>query len=185
MSRLSGASLFATATSGLTNTYSVLAQQFTDGLTLENLSSSDATTLLSNNSISQSFKSYLQTNFSSVDKDSDGVISATEIQNATNTMTQSGMTRAQISQLGTANGYSSETIEKILNHFDDIDTNHDGKVTEAEISAYGVESEKQNKLTEYMNQKATNMSLFYGSEDSSSSNSSSSILSYKYLKDDE
>ena len=88
-------------------------------------------------------------------------------------MSTQGMTRSQITQMG----YSSEMTETILAHFDDIDTNHDGKVTEAEISAYGVESQKQNKLTEYLNQKATNMPVFYGSEDSSSS--SSSLLSYK------
>jgi hypothetical protein len=72
-------------------------------------------------------------------------------------------------------------MNMILTHFEDIDKNKDGKVTSEEIAAYNVESAKQEKMDEYAHQKATNMSLFYGSE-SSSSVDSYSMLSYRYKK---
>ena len=60
-----------------------------------------------------------------------------------------------------------------------MDTNHDGKITSAEISAYGYEASRQEKIDEYNYKKATNMSTFYGSE-SSSDVDSYSMLSYRY-----
>jgi hypothetical protein len=60
-----------------------------------------------------------------------------------------------------------------------MDTNGDGRVTSAEISAFSASAAKQEKIDEYNYQKATNMSTFYGSE-SSSSVDSYSMLSYRY-----
>ena len=67
----------------------------------------------------------------------------------------------------------------LMEHFDEMDTNHDGKITSAEISAFGYEASKQEKIDEYYYKKATNMSTFYGSE-SSSDVDSYSMLSYRY-----
>ena len=99
-------------------------------------------------------------------------------------MSTQGLTQAQLAQLGTASGMSSSTLEQVLNHFTDIDTNKDGKVTSTEISAYQLTSEMQKKKTEYSNRAAANQSTFYGDENASSAADSSSMLDFKYLSDD-
>jgi Ca2+-binding EF-hand superfamily protein len=167
---------------GLTNTYSYLASQAPDGLTLDKMKeiSTDSTKA---NMINQTFSSYLQTNFATIDKNRDGKITEEEMTNLTNTMSKSGLSKDELTQLyaSGASGLSEETMNMILTHFEDIDKNKDGKVTSEEIAAYSVESAKQEKMDEYAHQKATNMSLFYGS-DSSSSVDSYSMLSYRYKK---
>ena len=62
MARLNGASLFTGVSSGINNTYSVLANTFKDGVTLANLNSTKASTALTSNSLGTSFKSYLTSN---------------------------------------------------------------------------------------------------------------------------
>lgn len=182
MSTLSGSSLFTGITSGLSSTYSAIAKASTSGVTATSIS--DAMSNTSNsNSVNSTFASYILSNFTSLDKDSDGKLSATELNNLTNMISSTGLTSTQISQLGTASGLSSDTIQQVLDHFNDIDTNHDGKVTMAEINGYSITSAEEKKRTEYSNKAASDMSVFYAS-DSSSSDTSSSILSYKYLSDD-
>ena len=175
-------SLFSGIYAGLTNTYSVLAAQYSDGLTLEDIAEArtDSSNLLT---LNQTFASYLQSNFSSIDTDNDGIISSDELTYFTSLLSSQGLTKSELSQLyaSGASGLSSETIENILEHFDDMDTNHDGRVTEAEISAYEIDCARQEKVDEYAHKAATNMSLFYGDDDSSSSDVDSySILSYRY-----
>lgn len=180
MSNYSGNSLLTGIYSGLTNTYSYLAQLNPEGVTLDSISSArtDSKNYLN---LNQSFASYLQTNFNSIDKDGDGIIGSDEITNYTNMLSAQGLTRTQLTQLAAsgATGLSTDTINRILEHFDEMDTNHDGKITSAEISAYGYSASKQEKIDEYNYQKATNMSTFYG-DDSSSSVDSYSMLSYRY-----
>ena len=59
-----------------------------------------------------------------------------------------------------------------------MDTNHDGRITSAEISAYDVSCARMEVEDDFNNRKATDMSVFYG--DSSSSTDTYSLLSYKY-----
>lgn len=176
---VSGSSIISSISSSLTSTYSYLAYLYPDGVTYENITSArtDSSNYLT---LNQSFASYLQTNFSSIDKDGDGVISADEMSNVTNTIATSGVSRAELTQLAASGTYSSETVSKILDHFDEIDTNNDGRVTSDEITAYTYACQKQEKLDEENYKKATNMSLFYGDDDSSTDVSSYSILSYRY-----
>lgn len=177
---ISGLSLLSGITSGLTNTYSLLASQYPGGLTLDNISTGRTNTALAT-TLNQNFASYMQTNFSSLDSNKDGKIDATEMTNFTNKMSTQGLTQAQLTQLGTATGMSTSTLEQVLEHFNEIDTNHDGKVTNAEISAFSVLSSEQKKKTEYANQAASNMSVFYGDDDASSSASSSSMVDFMYM----
>ena len=88
-------------------------------------------------------------------------------------MSTQGLTKAEISQLyaSGASGLSTSTINEILEHFDDMDTNHDGRLTQEEISAYSVNSARQEKVDEYAHKAATNMSVFYGSESSDTTSS--------------
>lgn len=180
--KLNGTSLFSGITSGLSSTYSLLASQYSGGVTLANLSDARTNSSLTS-SLNQNFASYMQTNFSSMDANKDGTLSSTEISDMSNKISTQGLTQAQLTQLGTASGLSGSTLEQVLAHFSDIDTNHDGKVTTAEINTFNITSAVQKKKTEFANRAATNMSVFYGNEDSSATNSSS-MLDYRNLSDD-
>ncbi len=180
MANLNGNSLLTGIYAGLSNTYSYLASQYPNGLTLDNITEARADSTKSPY-INQTFASYLQSNFNSIDKDNDGIISSEEMQNLTNRMSSQGLTREELTQMyaSGASGLSADTINNILEHFDEMDANHDGRITSAEITAYNVDSSKQEKMDEFANRRATDMSVFYGSESSSDSDSYS-ILSYRY-----
>lgn len=176
----SGSSIIANISSNLSNTYSYLASLYPeDGVTYKNITAArnDNTNYLT---LNQSFASYLQNNFATLDKDGDGVISADEMNNLTNTISRSGVSRSELSQLAMSGAYSQDMVNKILEHFDDMDTNHDGRVTAEEISSFTYSCNKQEKLDEENYKKATQTSVFYGNDDASTDVSSYSILSYKY-----
>ena len=180
--RLDGSSLFSGINAGLTNSFSLLSSQYSDGLTLENLNAALTNTNVTNTSYGSTFASYLTTNFNSVDKNGDGTISADEIQTLMNNMATQGLTREQIMSLGASSGMSSSLQETVLSHFDDIDANHDGKVTNAEINAYGVNSDIEKQKIEDRNRIVNNMSMFYGDD---LTEYEGSIMDYRYLDDDE
>ncbi len=170
---------------GLSNTYSVLANQYEDGVTLENIL--DAQGKSSNaNIVNSSFASYLQNNFGSIDKNGDGKISADEMSTLTNTMSAQGLTKQEFTQLALSgnSGLSTATINNILEHFEDMDTNGDGRITSAEIAAFDIDSSRQEKMDEFAHKFATNMSTFYGDDSSSDVSGSYSMLSYRYKKSD-
>jgi len=173
--------LFSGIYSGLANTYSYINSKYEGGFTLENLNKAYSENTLGSNSLNTSFASYLYSNFGTIDKDGDGIISDTELNNLTNVMSKTGLGKDELSQLyaSGASGLSEDTYNMVMSHFEEIDANGDGKVTAAEISSYQVGSAKQEKMDEYAHKKATNMSTFYG-DDSSSSVDSYSMLSYRY-----
>lgn len=181
MGTLSGSSLFTGIYSGLTSTYSLIANEYANGVTMENIADARTRTNL-NSSLNQTFASYLQTNFSNLDKDGDGVLGSKELSNLTNMISNQGLSMTQLTQLGAASGLSTKTLQQVLDHFKDIDVNGDGKVTTAEISAYNLTSAMEKKKTEFSDKAASNMSVFYG--DSSASASSSSLLDFKYASDE-
>lgn len=180
MANSSGSSLLTGIYAGLTNTYSYLASQYPNGLTLDNITEARTDTSKLQY-LNPTFASYLQTNFASIDADGDGIISSAEMTNLTNRMSSQGLTKAELTQMyaSGASGLSTDTINNILEHFDDMDTNHDGRITSAEISAYTVNSARMEKEDEFNNKFATDMSVFYGSE-SSSTDGAYSMLSYRY-----
>lgn len=180
MSRIiDGTSLFTSMNSGLTNTYSVLSSQFSDGITLSNLASKNATTALTSNGLNTNFKSYLQSNFNSIDKNNDGKISSDELQSLTTSLSRNGMTIEQLYQLGSSTGMSSSLLDTVVSHFNEIDKNKDGKVTNEEIQAYGVDSSVEKLRKNDRTQMLKSMSTFYDT----SSSSDSSLLDYRYLSD--
>ena len=180
--RLDGSSLFSGINSGLTNSFSLLSSQYTDGLTLENLNKALTNTNVTNTAYGATFASYLTNNFNSVDSNRDGVISADEIQKLMNNIATQGLTREQIMSLGASSGITGSLQETVLAHFDDIDANHDGKVTSQEISAYGVDSQIEKQKVADRNRVVNNMSLFYGD---SSDKYEGSIMDYRYLDNEE
>ncbi len=180
--RLDGSSLFSGINAGLTNSFALLSSQYEDGLTLENLTNSLTNTNITNTVYGTTFASYLTNNFNSVDTNSDGTISADEIQRLMSNMATQGLTREQIMSLGASSGMSTSLQETVLAHFDDIDANKDGKVTNQEINAYGVNSEIEKQKIEDRNRIVNNMSLFYGDD---SQEYEGSMLDYRYLDDEE
>ena len=180
--RLDGSSLFSGINAGLSNSFALLSSQYSDGLTLENLTSSLTNTNITNTTYGSTFASYLTNNFNSVDANSDGTISADEIQRLMSNMATQGLTREQIISLGASSGMSTSLQETVLSHFDDIDTNKDGKVTNQEINAYGVNSNIEKQKIEDRNRIVNNMSMFYGDD---LTEYEGSMLDYRYLDDDE
>ncbi|MDD3437240.1 MAG: EF-hand domain-containing protein [Candidatus Gastranaerophilales bacterium] len=179
---MSSSSLFTGITSGLTNTYSILARASAAGVTASSISSTMSNSQYAS-SLNPTFASYILSNFTSLDKDGDGVLGAGEISALTNSINTTGVTSSQLSQLGTASGLSGETLQQVLEHFSEIDANGDGKVTSAEISAFKLTSAMEKKKTEFANKAAANQSVFYGDENASTKNDSSSMLSFKYWND--
>ena len=179
--RLDGSSLFSGISSGLSNSFSLLSSQYSDGVTLENLNAALTNPNITNSAYGGTFASYLTSNFNSVDKNNDGKISADEIQAFMNNIATQGLTREQITSLGAANGMTNSLQQTVLEHFNDIDTNHDGKVTSQEISAYGVNSQAEKQKIADRNRMVNNMSLFYGD---SSDKYEGSMLDYRYLENE-
>lgn len=178
--RLDGSSFFSGINAGLTNSFSLLSSQYADGLTIENLNSALTNANVVNTSYGATFASYLSSNFNSIDKNGDGQITADEIQTLMNNMATQGLTREQITSLGGCYGMSSSLQETVLSHFDDIDTNKDGKVTSQEISSYGVTSDIEKQKIADRNKLVNNMSLFYNDD---STKYEGSLLDYRYLED--
>ena len=179
--RLDGTSLFTGINSGFINSYSLLNSMYEDGVTLENLANAATNTNYISSAYGTTFSSYLMNNFGTVDKNGDGTISADEVQNLMGQVAAQGLTREQIISLGGASGLSGSLQETVLSHFDDIDKNHDGKVTNQEIQAYGVDSELEKQKVADRNRIVNNMSMFYDT----GADYEGSMLDYRYLDEDE
>lgn len=175
--RLDGTSMFTGINSGLTNAFAQLSSQYSDGITLENLNKALTNTNIINTTYGTTFASYMTNNFNNIDSDKDGVISASEIQNLMSQMATQGLTIEQIMSLAGSSGMSTSLQETVLAHFDDIDKNHDGKISNQEIQAYGVESDLEKQKISDRNRMVNNMSMFYDIDDKYEG----SLLDYKYL----
>ena len=179
--RLDGSSLFSGINAGLTNSFALISSQYGDRITVENLNKALTNTNIINNSYTSTFASYLTNNFNNIDTNRDGQITADEVQSLMNNIATQGLTREQIMALGASSGMSTSLQETVLAHFDDIDANHDGKVTNQEISAYGVNSSIEKQKIADNNRLVNKMSMFYGDD---STNYEGSLLDYRYLEDD-
>ncbi|MDD3237233.1 MAG: EF-hand domain-containing protein [Candidatus Gastranaerophilales bacterium] len=178
MSQLSGQSFISSAVAGLTNTYGTVSKyKGSSSLSLEDLSnpSSELLSTLGNNN---SFLSYMTSNFSNLDSDGDGSISANDVSKLTQTMQSQGLTYNEISQLAASGAISSSLTETVLNYFNKIDKNGDGRITSAEISAFGFESDRQKMDTKYNSFKGSSISTFY--VDSDNEDEPSSVVDSLY-----
>ena len=182
MANFSASSLFAGVNAGVMNSYAVLSNMYSDGLTQKNLSKAMTNTNLLATQYGTTFASYLSQNFGRLDKNSDGTLSSKEVNNLMNQISNRGLSRDQVSTLGSMSGISAETQATVIDHFNDIDTNHDGYVSSAEVQAYILQSKIENRKQEDTNRMINKTSLFYGDEDKD--DNSTSLLSYKWLQDD-
>ena len=66
----------------------------------------------------------------------------------------------------------SDMLTNVLTYFNQIDTNKDGRVTNAEIQSFNLKADEERLKTEYDTFRSSSMSVFYGTEDSDSEPSS-------------
>ena len=169
--RISGNSLFAQAASGLSSSYYYLSllSGSTSGLTLDNIlhpDSDDSST--SAIYLNSTFAQYLAKNFNYIDTDGDGTSTESDITSYSTKLYSTGLTYSQLAQLCSQSG-SSTLYETVLNNFSEIDANCDGRVTSAEISAYGIEQEKEEMEEKYPKYDLNSMSIFYDTTSTTSS----------------
>lgn len=170
MANYSGTSLFTSAISGLNSNYLLLLNGG-NGLTLDKILHPETDAI--KYSVNQSFRSYLMTNFNQIDMDGDGKISSADFKNYSTKLSTQGMTYNELSQLCTTGGTSmSNLLDTVLSNFNEIDANHDGRVTQGEINAYKVNREIKKVKEEYPKIDPTKMSIFI--ETNTSTNKTSS-----------
>ena len=171
MANLLGNSIFTGAISGLNSNYLILLDG-QKGLTLDNIlnPSSDSVKY----SVNQSFRSYLMTNFNSIDMDGDGKITTKDMTNYTAKLKNQGMTYAELSQLcSSGSGQMSTLLDTVLSNFNEIDANHDGRVTQGEINAYRISNETKEVKEKYPQIDPTKMSMFVETNTDNTKTSSS------------
>ena len=183
MSNLSASSLFTGVNATVKNSYAILSKMYSGGLTQENLYKAMTNQTLLQTGYGSTFAAYLSQNFGTLDKNADGTLSTKEVEKLTNQIQNKGLTREQVSSLGGMSGISSSAQGTILDHFNEIDTNHDGYVNSGEVQAYILQSKMENRKHEDSQKMINRTSLFYGSDDPDSK-VSTSLLSYKWLQDD-
>ena len=142
---LNGTSIYTAVNSGFANSYQMLSNMYSDGLTLENLTSALSNNNVLQNGINSTFASYMMSNFANIDNDNDGILSANDVETYMNKIKTQGLTQEQISTLGSTVGISKSLQETVLAHFDEIDKNKDGRVTNAEIQAYSINADIDKK----------------------------------------
>lgn len=172
MAILNGQSLLASAMAGLTNTYSTLMSSSSSsgkGLSLSDLSNLSSSALM-NLGGNFTFLQYLTSNFNSLDKDGDGEITGTDLNNLMSTMQSQGLTYSELQALCSSGGDNS-LLSTVLTYFNKIDKNGDGRVTSEEITAFGYNCERDEVEQKYKSFKASHTSLYYndGVEDDTSS----------------
>ncbi len=164
--RLSGNALYAQAITGLRSSYYYLMQGVANkGLSLQDIISPSDEAKKSAY-MNYSFSSYLANNFTKIDMDGDGMIGEEDLTNYTSQMCTTGLTYSQLAQLCSQGGTSS-LLETVLNNFNEIDRNKDGRVTNAEISAYGIEQEADEVKNKYPKFDLNGMSIYYETSASS------------------
>ena len=177
---LNGTSIYTAVNSGLANSYNMLAGLYSDGVTLENLNSALSNTSVQQSSYGTTFASYMMSNFATIDKDNDGILSVDDIQAYMNKISTQGLTQEQITTLGGSMGLSASLQETVLAHFEEIDANNDGKVTNAEIQAYNIDSDINKQKISDINRTVSSLSIFT----EGLTEYEGSMMDYRYVSDE-
>jgi len=149
--------IFTAAQSGIQSSLQYLLQNNTSGITKTSLNS-----ILSNNTtgVNSSFYQMISSQFSTLDKDNDGTLTSDEANTMLSNLS-SGVSKQEISQLVAAGSIDEELASKIIANFSKIDTNGDGRVSEAEINSYFMNEDIQSKKDDQMKLLIKNMSCYY------------------------
>lgn len=172
MAKLVGSSLFTGAISSLNSNYLLLLNG-NQGLTLENILNPSSDNI--KYSVNQTFRNYMMTNFNQMDIDGDGTISQEDLSGYTAKLQTQGMTYNELSQLCTSGSSGmSSLLDTVLSNFNEIDSNHDGRVTQSEINAYRINEQIKDVKEKYPKIDPTKMSMFYETNTDSTSSSDES-----------
>lgn len=173
MANLIGNSLFTSALSGLNSNYLLLLNG-AEGLSLDKILNPDNDTI--KYTVNQTFRSYLMNNFNSIDLDGDGKINTVDFSNYTTKLKTQGMTYNELTQLCSNGGAASMSslLDTVLSNFNQIDTNHDGRITQGEINAYRINEQAKDVKEKYPKINPEKMSIFYENNTSSASQTSKS-----------
>ena len=172
MANFAGNSLFTSAISGLNANY-ILLLNGADGLTLDSILNPDSDTI--RYTVNQTFRSYLMTNFNNIDMDGDGKITTDDLSNYASRLKSQGMTYNELAQLSAnGSGSMSSLLDTVLSNFNEIDTNHDGRVTQGENNACRINKEIKQGKKEYPRIDPTKMSIFYETDAAQKTSSSDS-----------
>ena len=155
---LLGSSLFTSAISGINTNY-LLMLNGSDGLTMDKILHPENDTI--RYTVNQTFRSYMMNNFNQIDMDGDGKIGMEDVNGYVTRLKTQGMTYNELMQL-CANGGSSMSslLDTVLSNFNEIDANHDGRVTQGEINAYRIKEEVKDVKDKYPKIDPTKMSMF-------------------------
>lgn len=172
MANLLGTSLFTGAISGLNSNYLLLLNG-KDSLTMDNILNPENDSI--RYTVNQTFRSYMMTNFNQIDMDGDGKLNVSDINNYVTKLKTQGMTYQELSQLcaNGAGGSMSSLLDTVLSNFTQIDTNHDGRITQGEINAYRINEQIKDVKDKYPKINPTQMSMFYESKVDSPDSTSS------------
>ena len=158
MANLIGSSLFTSAISGINSNYQLLLNG-QKSLTLDNILNPKDDTV--KYTVNQTFRSYLMNNFNQIDLDGDGKINNKDINNYVSKIKTQGMTYAELSQLSSSNSATSSLLDTVLSNFSEIDSNHDGRITQNEINAYRINQEIKDVKEKYPKIDPNKMSVYY------------------------
>ncbi|MBQ2983247.1 MAG: EF-hand domain-containing protein [Candidatus Gastranaerophilales bacterium] len=168
---LLGSSLFTSAISGLNTNY-LLMLNGADGLTLDNILNPENDTI--RYTVNQTFRSYMMNNFNQIDMDGDGKIGINDVNGYVTKLKTQGMTYNELTQLCANGGNTmSSLLDTVLSNFNEIDANHDGRVTQGEINAYRVKQDIKEVKEKYPRIDPTKMSMFYETKVSQTESTSS------------
>lgn len=185
MTLMNGTGLLNTAIYGLTNTYNVFAQNNGNAsVSLEDITN-PSTSVLQQLGGNLSFAQYLSQNFSALDKDGDGKINANDVTDLATKLSQQGLSYQEIVQLCNSGAMGNSSLTStVLNYFSQIDTDNNGRVTDAEIKAFSLKADEEKLTTKYKSFKSSDMTVFYGDENASDEEPSS-LIDNLYPKDSE
>ena len=156
--------IFTAAQTGIQSALNYLYLNNKEGVDRKTLNNAMYSTAGSNSPFFQ----MISGQFSSLDKNNDGTLTADEANNMITDLS-SGLTRDQIMQLRAQGTIDDELASKIISNFSKMDVNGDGKVSEAEINAFCVDEDIQAKRDEQKELMIKNMSLYYDTDSSDDS----------------
>ena len=164
MANLIGSSLFTGAISGLNSNYLLLLNG-AQGLTLDKILHPENDNI--KYTVNQTFRRYMMTNFNQIDVDGDGKITSKDVDKYVTKLKTQGMTYQELTQLcGNSTGSMSSLLDTVLSNFNEIDTNHDGRITQGEINAYRINDDIKEMKKEYPKINPEKMSMFYDTQSS-------------------
>ena len=163
--------IFQAAQSGIQNSLNYLYQNETTSINQSTLTNA----IYQNTSgINSQFFQMISNQFNQLDTDNDGNLTAQEASSMLTGISTAGLSRDQITSLRSQGAIDDELASTIIANFSKIDTNGDGKVTEAEINAFMLNKDIQTKKDEQKELMIKNMSCFYDVDTTSTSTSSAS-----------